>query len=132
VVVNDPEDKESAIDKQFSRARVIVSAIAVAFTIAASFAGLVNRIQLDLSDLHVEHGRDIGDLRACVKGLQDTLAERGIRIANLEDQVYELRNKTSARKDPFTGTEGKELSRRLELLERLENIEHQSPPGQTK
>jgi hypothetical protein len=125
--VNDQEDSERATDRKFSRAKVVISAIAVAVTVSASFAGLVDRIQRELNALHVEHQHDVGDIRASVRGMQETLAERGVRILNLEEEVYELRNKASARKDPFTGTEGKELSRRLEILEKLENSEHKAP-----
>jgi hypothetical protein len=126
--VNDPEDKENVVDKHFSRARVIISAIAVSVTIAISVANLVDNFQRDLANLHIEHQRDIGAINAVDRGVEETLRERGARISNLEQQVYDLKHNPTARKDPFTGTEGRELKQRLEQLEKLELKEHQ-PPG---
>jgi len=64
---------------------------------------------------------------AVIHGMRQTLNEREARISHLEEKVYEISSKPSARPDPFTGTEGRELSRRLEALEKLENVEHHGP-----
>jgi hypothetical protein len=126
--VNEPKDQESVIDKHFSRARVVISAIAVSVTVALSIANLVDNFQRDLAALRVEHQRDVGKINAADRGFEETLRERGERISNLEQQVYEIKHNPTARKDPFTGTEGRELKQRLEQLEKLESKEHQ-PPG---
>jgi len=52
-----------------------------------------------------------------IAGMRQTLNEREIRIQHLEDKVYEISNKPSARADPFTGTEGRELDQRIRTLE---------------
>lgn len=49
--------------------------------------------------------------------VQQTLNEREIRINRLEDKVYEMSTRPSARPDPFTGTQGRELDQRLKALE---------------
>jgi hypothetical protein len=125
--VNDAEDKSTVIDKHFSRARVVISAVAVAVTIGLSIANVVDDFQRDLANLHVEHERDVGEIRSVDRGVEETLRERNERISNLEQQVYEIKNNPNARKDPFTGAEGRELKQRLEQLEKLELLEHQTP-----
>jgi len=61
--------------------------------------------------------RELAELRALTIGNQDTLIERGIRIMNLEQQVYELKTKPGSRADPFTGSMGRELEARIKALE---------------
>ena len=62
--------------------------------------------------------REIAELRALTQGNRETLIERGIRISNLEQQMYEIKTKPSFRPDPFTGTEGRELENRIRALEK--------------
>ena len=50
--------------------------------------------------------------------------ERKDRILELEREVRELTTNANARPDPFTGTMGRELSRRIERLEQIERPEH--------
>jgi hypothetical protein len=122
-----------AVDRHFFRAKVIISALAVAATVGMALVNLVDNIQRDIQQHRVDVERDIGALKAIVKGNADTLHERGIRIGNLEEKVYELRNKPSSRPDPFTGTEGRALEQRIQeleyqtsqpqLKERMDNVE---------
>lgn len=143
-------DESSGIDRHFSRAKVVVSAVGVAVTVGIALASLVDNIQHDISALNVtvatavsdiescQHAqqtdqlcqrigtcvdgtsgarREIAELRALTIGNRDTLIERGIRIMNLEQQVYELKTKATARADPFTGTMGRMLEERIKDLE---------------
>ena len=52
-----------------------------------------------------------------ISRIQQTLNEREIRINRLEDKVYEISTKASARPDPFTGTDGRDLDKRIRALE---------------
>jgi hypothetical protein len=143
-------DESSDIDRHFSRAKVVVSAVGVAVTVGIALASMVDNIQRHINDLDIAVAsavsniescqfdqqpaqlctrigacsdgtsgarREIAELRALTIGNRDTLIERGIRIANLEQQVYELKTKASVRADPFTGTQGKELEQRIKVLE---------------
>jgi hypothetical protein len=47
------------------------------------------------------------------------------RIIRLENQIYEMQTMPKARPDPFTGSMGRELEKRLQKLEELEYFEHQ-------
>jgi hypothetical protein len=144
------DDEEKSIDRHFSRAKVVLSALGLAITLGLALASLVDNIQRRINDLDVALAgavsdiescqfdqqpnqlcnrigscidgtsgarREISELRAVVKGNTETLLERGIRISNLEQQVYELKNKTGVRPDPFTGSQGKELEQRIKALE---------------
>ena len=146
----DADDESSTIDRHFSRAKVVLSALGLAVTLGLALAGLVDNFQRRINDLDVALAgavsdiescqyhqqtdqlcqrigacsdgtggarREISELRAQVKGNHETLIERGHRISNLEQQVYELKTKSSVRADPFTGTQGKELDRRIRDLE---------------
>ncbi len=142
---------ESAVDRHFSRAKVVLSAVGLAVTVGISLASLVDNIQHSISDLstavalvqadiescRVEQQPDrlchrigscgaatssaLSDLRSQIAGVRDTLTERNLRITNLEQKVYELSEKPKARPDPFTGTMGKALEQRLN--ERIEQLE---------
>jgi len=110
-----------AVDRHFYRAKVIVSAIAVAVTVGLALASLVDRIQRDIgnhrSSEHASIQHDLGELAARIQGNEQMLLERGIRITNLEQQVYEIKTKPSSRPDPFTGTMGRALEKRIIELE---------------
>ena len=143
-------DESSDIDRHFSRAKVVVSAVGVAVTVGLALASLVDNFQRDISALNATVAaavsdiescqfaqqtdqlcqrigscadgtsgarREIAELRALTIGNRDTLIERGIRIMNLEQQVYELKTKPTSRADPFTGTMGRMLEDRIKDLE---------------
>jgi hypothetical protein len=144
------DDEAKSIDRHFSRAKVVLSALGLAVTLGLALASLVDNIQRHINDLDIAVAsavsniescqfdqqpaqlcarigvcsdgtsgarREISELRATLKGNQETLIERGIRINNLEQQVYELKTKPTVRADPFTGTQGKELEQRIKALE---------------
>ena len=146
----DADESSNELDRHFSRAKVVLSALGLAVTVGLALAGLVDNLQRRINDLDVAVAgavsdikscqynqqtdrlcdrigscadgtsgarREISELRAAVKGHQETLIERGYRIGNLEQQVYELKTKASVRADPFTGTQGKELDERIKALE---------------
>lgn len=146
----DADESSNQIDRHFSRAKVVVSAVGVAVTVGIALASLVDNIQHDIGALNVVVAtavsdiescksaqqtdqlcqrigtctdgtsgarREIAELRALTIGNRDTLIERGIRIMNLEQQVYELKTKPTSRADPFTGTMGRMLEERIKDLE---------------
>ena len=146
----DADDESGTIDRHFSRAKVVLSALGLAVTLGLALAGLVDNIQRRINAIDVALAgvvsdiescqyhqqtdqlcqrigacpdgtsgarRELSELRAQIKGNAETLIERGHRISNLEQQVYELKTKSSVRADPFTGTQGKELDRRIRDLE---------------
>ena len=143
----DAGDESATIDRHFSRAKVVISAIGVAVTLGLALATLVDSVQHDISGLHadlavmeqrisaciceqdpdrlcariasctVATAESISDLRSAIAEARSTLLERGERISNLEAIVYNLTNKPSARPDPFTGTMGKALEERIKALE---------------
>ena len=108
---------EKTLDRHFNRGRVIVSAIAVAVTFFLALASLVDRIQSDIRRVDIEHQRDIGELRTIMRGCTEVALERGTRISNLEQQVYDLRFNPAKRPDPFTGAMGRKLEDRIDALE---------------
>jgi hypothetical protein len=144
-------DDETITDRQFSRVKVVISALGVAVTVGLALASLVDNIQHRINGLDIavaaavsdiesckfeqhpsqlchrvsgcasSNGAEIGNLKASVEGLRQTLVERNLRITNLEQKVYELAEKPKARPDPFTGTMGKELEQRIN--ERIEQLE---------
>lgn len=102
------EVTEKTIDRHFNRGKVVVSAIAVAVTFFLALASLVDRIQSDIRNIAVEHQRDYGELRTIIRGCTEVEAERGVRIRNLEQQVYDLRFNTAKRPDHMNAPEGKQ------------------------
>ena len=52
-----------------------------------------------------------------LKGHQDTSIEWRDRISSLEKRMHELMTEPQTRPDPFTGTQGRELQRRIDRLE---------------
>lgn len=101
------EITEKTIDRHFNRVKVIVSAIGVAVTVFFTVAHLVDRIQSDIHNVAIEHQRDYGELRTIIRGCTEVEAERGVRIRNLEQQVYDLRFNTAKRPDHMNAPEGK-------------------------
>jgi hypothetical protein len=106
-----------AVDRHFFRAKVIISALAVATTVGLALVNLVDGIQRDIHQHRVDVEHDLGALTARLDRVAATLEERGFRIGNLEAKVYEIQTKPSSRPDPFTGTQGRELEQRIIELE---------------
>jgi hypothetical protein len=144
-------DEESSIDRHFSRAKVVLSAIGLAITVGLALASLVDNIQRSVSDLsavvavvqaalesvRIEQQPDrlchrigscgaatsasLSDLQSQISNLTGILIERGQRIDKLEAKVYDLAEKPKSRPDPFTGTMGRNLEQRLN--ERIKALE---------
>jgi hypothetical protein len=153
--VRDANDESSGIDRHFNRAKVVLSAIGLAVTVGLALASLVDNFQRSISDLSsaiavnqaaIESCQDdqhpdrlchrisacgaatnasMSDMRSQISNLTGLLIERGIRIDNLEGKVYDLAEKPKSRPDPFTGTMGQELERRLN--ERIKALEESKP-----
>jgi hypothetical protein len=151
----DADDESGSIDRHFSRAKVVLSALGLAVTVGLALASLVDNIQRSISDLsaaiavnqaaiescHIDQQPDrlchrisacgaatnasMSDMRSQISNLTGILIERGMRIDNLESKVYDLAQKPKARPDPFTGTMGQELERRLN--ERIKALEESKP-----
>jgi hypothetical protein len=135
--MNEPTGIKRAINAAWEKLPEVLTAAVVALVVFSFGMWIDTRdIKHELADILVEQAiprlcerigscpggtlgarNDAADLKALTSGMREMMNERGKRIDNLEQQVFELRNKPSARADPFTGTMGRELDDRIKQLE---------------
>ena len=58
----DADDESSNIDRHFSRAKVVLSALGLAVTLGLALAGLVDNIQRRINDLDVVVASAVSDI----------------------------------------------------------------------
>lgn len=103
----------------------IVAAGSVIYTNSVAIARLAEKCESGTAKLFELHDRisqypsaaDIAGCRQRVEVIERYIELDKHRIGKLEDAVKDLERKPSSRADPFTGSEGRELERRIKQLE---------------
>mgnify|MGYP001547381064 CR=1 FL=1 len=96
--------------------------LALAWVVGLSVPAAIGWVRTDVNDIESELRQlrvDVAENSAHRVEHDRNAEEWKQRIRLNESGLRELTNNASARPDPFTGTEGRQLERRIDILERL-------------
>lgn len=116
------ERRTSGVGREISWT-AIAAGTTLAFTVVVPLAGAYDFIRTELADIRLDvssnfQARCEQERTAAI--WIERIKDNASAIHELEQQVSRLQAVPTARPDPFTGTQGRELERRLKLLEQGE------------